>query len=365
MSRNQRRARRVRNTAAALGTAAVVGTLCAAPALGATAFTFRGTDILSPGDRPEVLLPSLFGDNVVDVDYPASIVGMDKGTAAAVAALAADMKGVDGPIVIGGFSQGAIAVALAKQQIMALPPEQRPAADQLTFVTIGDPTNPQGILHWLPGRVPVIGVEPVDVPDTPYNTVIVNREYDGWADFPDRPLNLVADANAVLGIVYVHGHYDEADLDPSHVPAENVHDTVNGAGGHTTTYLVPTGKLPLVQPLRDLHVPEPIVRAIEQPLKHVVDLGYSRNDAKAADDAPAASSPKPADAAAAAPAPKPRHRASATRPAFKPLHHLLAGKPRHVATGAQGDADGPKRPHAGVRNGEAHKGAHEPASDAA
>jgi hypothetical protein len=124
---------------------------------------------------------------------------------AALDNLAAAMNGVDGP------------------------PEQRPAADQLTFVTIGDPTNPQGILHWLPGRVPVIGVSPVDVHDTPYDTVIVNREYDGWAD--------------------VHGRYLElGPIDLDAVRAENVTETTNSAGGKTTTYLVPTDKLPRDEP---------------------------------------------------------------------------------------------------------------------
>ena len=127
MSRNPRHRKRVGGTATAVGAAAALGVLCAAPALGATAFTMRGTDILSPGDRPEDLLPSLFADDDVrPVDYPASIIGMDKGTKAALDNLAAAMNGVDGPIVIGGFSQGAIAVALEKQRIMALPPSNDP-----------------------------------------------------------------------------------------------------------------------------------------------------------------------------------------------------------------------------------------------
>jgi PE-PPE domain len=367
MSRNPRHRKRVRGTAGALGAAATVSVLFAAPALGATAFTLRGTDILSPGDRPEDLVPALFADDDVrPVDYPASIIGMDKGTAEALDNLAAAMNGVDGPIVIGGFSQGAIAVALEKQRIMALPPEQRPAADQLTFVTIGDPTNPQGILHWLPGRVPVVGVSPVDVPDTPYDTVIVNREYDGWADFPDRPWNVVSTANAVMGIVYVHGRYLElGPIDLDAVPAENVTETTNSAGGKTTTYLVPTDKLPLVQPLRDLGVPEPIVEALERPLKEIVDAGYARNDDQADDAAePATEAPEPSAAAKAADEPKagddserkadgdaaakvgdaeagdaakpkPRHRADRERPAFKAANE---GKPRHRATSPQSDA---------------------------
>ncbi len=351
MSRSPRHRRRIRGTSAALGAAATVSVLFAAPAFGATAFTIRGTDILSPGDRPEDLLPSLFtDDDVAPIDYPASIVGMDKGVAVAVENLETAMDGVDGPIVISGFSQGAIAVAIEKQRIMALPPAQRPA--DVTFVTVGDPTNPQGILRWLPGRLPVIGVSPVDVPDTPYETIIVNREYDGWSDFPDRPWKVVSTANAVMGIVYVHGRYLElGPIDLDTVPAENVTETTNTAGGKTTIYLVPTDNLPLVQPLRDLHVPEPIVQTIERPLKRIVDAGYARNDDtthavktaavghdQAVDNK--ADEPKTADAKTDAKAdeavkPKPRHRADRERPAFKSASE--ASTPRHRATGSHRD----------------------------
>ena len=321
MRRNPLPSRCFRSTTAGIGAIAAVGVLCAAPAMGTTAFTFRGTDILSPGDRPEDLLPALFaGDDVVPVDYPASIFGMDKGVATGLDNLDAAMAGVEGPVLIAGFSQGAEVAAAEKARIMALPPEDRPAADQLSFIVIGDPTGPNGILHWLPGRVPLIGAAPVNVPDTPYDTIVVNREYDGWADLPDRPLNLLADANAVLGIIYVHGRYDEADLDLSHVPADNITEVTNSAGGKTTTYLVPTSFVPLVQPLRDLGVPENLVRTIEEPLRRIVDMGYSRNDPKPVD---------PAKSDATEPAATPDSAADDTKPA----------KPRHRADRAQAASD--------------------------
>ena len=105
---------------------------------------------------------------------------------------------------------------------------------------------------------------------------MINREYDGWADTPDHPLNLVADANAVAGIVYIHSSYADADLDLSTVPAEDITTTTNSLGGKTTAYLVPTKNLPLVQPLRDIGIPEPVVEAVEKPLRKVVDAGYDR-----------------------------------------------------------------------------------------
>lgn len=276
---------RRRKTAGTLSKAAAataaLGVVSAAPAFAASAFTVRGTDILSPGDSPETIVPGIFaGYDVAPIDYGASPLGIDRSAREAAAAVGRAVDGTDGDMIVAGFSQGAIAVAYEKQRLMALPPEQRPAADELTFVTVGDPTGPQGIMRWLPGRVPVVGVQPVDVPETPYDTVIVNREYDGWADFPDRPWNLVSTANAVAGIVYVHGRYPElGPIDLDTVPAEDVTKTTNSLGGKTTNYLVRTDKLPLVQPLRDLHVPEPVVAAIEQPLKRVVDAGYARNDA--------------------------------------------------------------------------------------
>ena len=40
--------------------------------------------------------------------------------------------------------------------------------------------------------------------DTRFDTVVVTRQYDGFADFPLYPLNAIADVNAVLGFLYVH-----------------------------------------------------------------------------------------------------------------------------------------------------------------
>ncbi|QAX95636.1 DNA binding protein [Mycobacterium phage Nibb] len=357
----------------AAAAAVILSLATAAPAVAATAFTIRGTDsILSggaAGDRPQDLAPSLFvGDAVHDVEYPASTLGMDKGTATAVRNLAAAEQGVQGPIVVAGFSQGAIAIALDKARVMALPADQRPAAGDLSYVVIGDPTGPNGLLHWLPVRVPGIGAGPTPVVDTPYDTTVINREYDGWADLPDRPLNVLADLNALAGIVYVHGHYDEADLDPSHVPADHVTTVVNTVGGKTTTYLVPTKFLPLVQPLRDLGVPEPVVAAIEHALRPVVDAGYSRNDAKPVVPAkPEAPEPRPASEPAVAapvhvvdqddePAAKP-----AKRPAVRLSPIAKPGKAGTAPEAAEHDVEAPAASSPSTGAGEAATDAPSPA----
>jgi hypothetical protein len=280
--------------------AATVGTVvtAAAPADAVTAFTVKGTQIDHPAPYPEQLLPKIFAnDAVTRIDYPAAILGMDASIAVATAGIVNAVQNAVGPVVVAGFSQGAVAVAHAKQVLMSLPPQQRPLPSNLSFITIGDPAGPGGILGVLPFRIPILDLSPITAPATPYHSVIVNGEYDGWADLPDRAWNLVSLLNAALGIPYVHGHYETVPggLDISTVPAANITTTINSLGGHTTQYLIPTAQLPLVAPLRDIGIPEPIVAAIEKPLKAIVDAGYVRNDSTPA--APAAV-PRPAPAVA-------------------------------------------------------------------
>lgn len=272
----------LRRLAAAILSAVVsAAVVTAAPAIAASTFTVSGTRIFHPPPYPEQLVPALFADDVVTrIEYPAAVFGMDSSVAVAAAGLGQALADTVGPVVAAGFSQGAIAVAYAKQALMSLPPEVRPEPDRVSFVTIGDPTGAQGILRTLPFRVPLLGLTPIVAPETPYDTVIVNGEYDGWADFPDRPWNLVSLANALLGIAYVHGGYEmiPGGIDLSGVPDRNITSTTNSLGGTTTVYLVPTQRLPLVQPLRDIGISERIVTALEARLKAIVDAGYARND---------------------------------------------------------------------------------------
>ena len=281
-------------------TIAVVGVGFAGPAAAvstsapATVFSVSGTQTFHPPPFPDQLLPGFFAGDVVDrISYPAAIFGMDSSIAIAVSGLTAGVQSTTGPTILAGYSQGAIAVAYEKKRIMALPADQRPAADRLTFVTLGDPSGPSGILRFLPFSVPLLDLTPFTPPDTPYNSVIVNGQYDGWGDFPDRPWNLISLANALLGIPYVHGRYEviPGGLDLSAVPAKNITVTANSLGGTTTSYLIPTPNLPLLQPLRDIGIPGPIVDALQTSLKPIVDAGYTRNDAKPAAVSPSGQAP--------------------------------------------------------------------------
>ena len=90
---------------------------------------------------------------------------------------------------------------------------------------------------------------------------------------------LAADSGIAVETVKGRGYRIPGGLDLSAVPAANITTTTNSLGGHTTRYLIPTEKLPLLQPLRDIGIPENIVAQVEKPPKAVVDAGYARHDA--------------------------------------------------------------------------------------
>ncbi len=136
-------------------------------------------------------------------------------------------------------------------------------------------------------------------PQTKYNTTVVTGEYDGFADFPDRPWNLVADVNALAGTIVVHVPVMFADL--SKVPSNYITTSTNSLGGVTTNYLVPAATLPIV----DLF---PFLKPQEAKLKKIIDAGYTRNDPN---KPPAASTTPAAASAAADPASVPDVTASA------------------------------------------------------
>jgi hypothetical protein len=110
--------------------------------------------------------------------------------------------------------------------------------------------------------------------DTQFDTVEINRQYDGLADFPLYPLNVIADLNAVLGMVYVHLY----DLDVS-LPADprKTSPAYQGKYGDTSYYFFEAQDLPLFGPLRTLGVPEPVIDVVEPFFRVLVELGYDRS----------------------------------------------------------------------------------------
>lgn len=263
-----------------------IAIITAVPATAGTTLYVGGTG--SPGTPTQSQMTWLQNDvysgrddTLVGVGYPASPILMDRSIAMGARQLDGAVSTTEGPKSVVGVSQGSLVLHEEERRLMALPESERPAPGELRFVYIADPARPSGgITNRLPGgvRIPGIGLSrPAPLVETPYETVYVTREYDGIADFPDRPLNLLATANAVMGAVYLHSHYD---VDLSDVPAGNVTEKTNDEGGKTTSYLVPTDELPLTKPLRQLGVDRRIVDEIDTHLRPVVDAGYKRNDTK-------------------------------------------------------------------------------------
>lgn len=177
--------------------------------------------------------------------------------------------------VVLGFSQSASVATMEMRHLASLPADMRPGPDQLSFVLLGNPNNPNGGIL---ARFPDVYLQPLGLtfsgatPDTIYPTTVYTRQYDGWADFPQYPLNVVSSANAILGIFYSHGTYQE--LTAAQIAAGIVSPVSPGATD-ITYVLIPTEDLPLLQPLRGV-VPEPVLDLVQPNLRVIVEMGYDR-----------------------------------------------------------------------------------------
>lgn len=209
-------------------------------------------------------------DDPVVVDYSQNPFATDRALAQGVERAGAAVRAADGPVIVIGESMGSmVAARLAAELAAGTDP---PAPSDVRFVLIASPEA--GVAKWFRegARIPLVKYTDRRIPVTPYPTAVVTGEYDPWADPPDRPWNLVADANALMGMIYVHGP-PSWDVNLSDIPPENT--TVDGT---VTTYFVPTEHLPLTRPLRDLGVPDRLVDAADEILRPLVDAGYRRHD---------------------------------------------------------------------------------------
>jgi len=282
---------------------AVTSTIPSAPTLLANALVMGGTFTPTP-DQAEVdrdiadfinptVNPNLLPIQGSTVTYPASAgiaSGLDAPTinqSVAIgvgnldSALASQELAHPGrPIVVFSYSQSTVVSMIEKANL-----EDRKARGEavpdVTFVGIGVGNRPNGgIANRLKGlTIPVFdftfnGPAPTD-PEFGFTTIDIAREYDGLADFPLYPVNLLADLNAVLGVVFVHARYDEVSLDP-HSP-KYAPGTVKQQYGDTTYYQIPTADLPLFDVARLVGVPEALIDVVEPVTKVIVDAGYDRS----------------------------------------------------------------------------------------
>ena len=124
-------------------------------------------------------------------------------------------------LVIYGYSQGAMIAIREKRKLAAQYPAETKAPD-IDFVLGGDPNLPNGGLAARFRASSILGLtfDGPEPTDTPFDTVVITRQYELIADIPLYPLNLVADLNAVLGFIFVHLYAFDVSLapDPSTSP---------------------------------------------------------------------------------------------------------------------------------------------------
>jgi PE-PPE domain len=180
------------------------------------------------------------------------------------------------PVVVFGLSQSS---AIASTTMTELANQGVPS-DDVHFVLVGNISNPDGgVLERfdLPaGTDPsfpslgftLSGATPADL----YPTDIYTQEYDGFADFPKYPLNLVSDLNALLGLLYGHGAYLG---DTPEQIASAIQLPTSAADTLTNYYIIPDDSLPLLDPLRLIPViGQPLYDLLEPDTRVLVNLGY-------------------------------------------------------------------------------------------
>ncbi len=177
------------------------------------------------------------------------------------------------PITVFGYSQGAILAALEMPQLLA----QGVPTQDVSFVLVGNEMTPNGgMLARFPGLnlpslgLPFYGAMPANTGYTVYNYML---EYDGFADFPQYPIDVLADLNAVAGIALVHTQY--LNIPQSQVNSAIQLPTSPGYDGGTTYYVIPTHNLPLLDPVRLIpYVGNPLADLLQPDLRYLVNWGY-------------------------------------------------------------------------------------------
>lgn len=177
--------------------------------------------------------------------------------------------------IVFGLSQSSTVATLELRYLQSLPAALRPGADELSFVLVANPNRPDGgLLSRFTGlSIPFMGftfngATPANV----YPTVDYAIQYDGAADFPRYPLNLLATANALAGFAYIHPSYA---LSAAQFATGIVQPV--SPDSLTTYILIPTHDLPLLNPLRAIPlVGNPLADLVQPDLRVLVELGYDR-----------------------------------------------------------------------------------------
>jgi len=191
------------------------------------------------------------------------------------------------PLAVFGYSQSAMIATVEKRSLAAQYADGQDVPP-VSFVVAGNPFRPNGGFL---ARFPLLAqllAPSTQANATPTDTGLVTydiaRQYEMWADFPTYPLNLLADVNALFGLMD-HWYLPESitpllsdvlstvSLDPAS-PNYNP-DTVVQHYGDTTYYTIPAQHLPMLYPLRWIGL-GPLTDIVEPTLRVLIELGYDR-----------------------------------------------------------------------------------------
>ncbi|MGH3677522.1 MAG: PE-PPE domain-containing protein [Mycobacterium sp.] len=219
---------------------------------------FCGSESCTPTavSTPEQFMP-VSGTMPFDLSVAQGVTNLDH-------AINAQPAGTE--MVVFGYSQSARIASIQKANLAAAG-----STLPVSFVLIGNPNRPNGgILQRFEGlEIPILGVtfDGATPTDTNFQTVDITRQYDGWSDFPNNPVNPFATANAAAGIHYLHGDYQSVGLGNA---------LYQGSYGDTQYYMIPSNRLPLLMPLAELGVPDPVLTILDAPARVLVETGYNR-----------------------------------------------------------------------------------------
>jgi hypothetical protein len=177
------------------------------------------------------------------------------------------------PVNVFGYSQGAILAALELPQLAAA----HVPTSAVNFVLVGNEMTPNGgMLARFPGlNIPSLGLPFYGGMASNLGYTVINNtiEYDGFADFPQYPIDFLADLNAVMGIVFVHGTYLE--IPQAQIDSAITLPTSPGYNGGTTYRMIPNPHLPLLDPVRSIpYFGNPLADLLQPDLRYLVNWGY-------------------------------------------------------------------------------------------
>jgi hypothetical protein len=244
----------------------------------------------------------LFYNYPLDSDgFPSPTTSVGQGSAILESTILADMANGDGSTVF-GYSQSST-VASITMQLLEEDGITNSTPDAPQFLLIADPNNPNGgLFERFNGFETLNGnttVDPLNLaslgisfdgatPSDDFTTSIYTVEYDGFADFPRYPLNLLSDVNAFLGIEELHGTYLNGGVDGSGPTATDIADATLLPGSETpgptnpdpcadcltNYYMIDTlDGNPITPPLVGL-LPQSLQDLLGPDLTYVINLGY-------------------------------------------------------------------------------------------